>query len=137
MPTTLPLVSPDLHVLIYEGFEWTGGAYVVRAVDEAGQPFRVSRLLGTDETGVLYIGKAKVFGSRVVHLRKCVLPKFKTSNHAVAYKLDNHDGIRSAFPPECMVVDLYGDQDPRGKEKALLLEYFYAFGESPPFNKSD
>lgn len=135
MPLTAPLLAPDLYERIYERFGNSGGVYVVRATTEHGVWDSINRVLGTDHTGTLYIGKADAFVSRVVHLKKCVHEDYRTGGHPFTHRYDHHGTLRERFPSKRLVVELYGDPEPLRAEKEMLTSYFLGFGEEPPFNK--
>lgn len=117
------------------------GCYVLCSQD--GARFRpVSRALGVDDNGVLYIGAAKCLSTRAMDLRKALCAAVGRDEYT---DIDAHGCGRKysetwhrLFPFESLVVALHPTAagDPRwATEIDLLQEYENQFGETPPFNE--
>jgi hypothetical protein len=95
----------------------------------------VSRILGVDESGILYIGKA---GSetRLANLLKSVASRYIGFGHAfgVRYKVDDRFLVR--FPEANLIIELVPTSTPDATELEFLERYEASFGELPPFNHS-
>ena len=112
-----------------------GGAYVVKANGADGSPVPIPRVLSVDPAGTLYIGKASELRGRVIFLKKCLHPDYKTGGHSVRERMKAHPGLVRAFPAERLTVDLHVSDRPGEAERQLLDDYFRAFGETPPLNQ--
>lgn len=113
-----------------------GGAYVVRALGDDGQAMPIGRALGVDPEGILYIGKATRFVSRVAHLVNRLEHDDKTVGHEFVRRYRASEKAQAAFPLDCLVVDLYPSSDPAEEERARLNQYIAEWAEPPPFNRS-
>lgn len=110
-----------------------GGVYKVIAVRN-GQRQPVNRFLGTDDTGVLYIGKANSFIDRVIDLKKSISPDYNGSAHICGRRYKSNPNIAKKFPYETLFIELIQDAEPEELERKLLTEYTTTFGEVPPLN---
>ena len=95
----------------------------------------ISRLLASDESGILYIGKADSFKDRVINLKKSISPKHKSSSHECGVRYKSSDQIKAQFPYEQLWLELTHSDDANKLEKEELSTYEKQFGELPPFNR--
>lgn len=80
----LLLSADDLWDQLHRRFGDKGGIYKLHCfadVSSEGGRKKTTRLLGTDEEGVLYIDKAVSFVDQVVNLKKALSPHMKSSGH--------------------------------------------------------
>lgn len=129
----IPLSSGDCWDRVNAAHGTNGGVYKVIAV-KSGKRIPINRLLGTDQDGVLYIGKADSFLKRVIDLRKALSPVHKSSAHGFGYKYKHINSLNAAFPFENLFVELNETENPRDLEYRWLKEYLDTFGEVPPLN---
>jgi hypothetical protein len=97
----------------------------------------VQRVLGIDTEGVLYIGKADIFASRVAHLKKSILPTYRGSGHICGRRYRNalYSSLAPRFPAHHLCVSFQPDASPQKAEEAALRAYVQQFGELPPLNR--
>ena len=104
-----------------------GGVYKLHCYlpDDSKDVMPTNRILGTDDQGVLYIGKADSFLERVIDLKKSLLPNYKTDNHGCGSRYWNqtHTNFRVQFPMYRLFVSLIQSDDPGKFEKAEFNNY--------------
>ena len=112
-----------------------GGIYKIIAVRN-GQRVPINRFLGTDNEGVLYIGKATSYVKRVIDLKKSIAPvsEYKGKAHICGRRYKKTTKIAEQFPYDQLFVDLIPMDKPEEKEKELIRTYFETYGEVPPLN---
>lgn len=110
-----------------------GGVYKIVAFKD-GQRIPISRLLGKDKEGILYIGKASSFLNRVIELKKSIAPNYSSSGHICGIRYKQLPKIAEQFPYEVLYVELVGGEKPGELEIRYLREYQQEFGEVPPLN---
>lgn len=121
---------------INHGFNNDGGVYKVHCLknNNESKVHSLTRLLGEDTEGVLYIGKADSFLDRVIDLKKSLLPNYKSENHHVGLRYNKNQALQSKFKIENLCVSLIKSSNPSNLEKDELKKYEKIFGELPPFN---
>jgi len=129
----LHIADKGLWESINERLQDKGGVYKVVAVLN-GQPQPVNRFLGTDDTGVLYIGKATSVIDREIDLKKSISPDYNGSAHICGRRYKSNPNIAKKFPYEALFIELIQDAKPEELERQLLAEYTSTFGEVPPLN---
>ena len=133
MKNIYELSSDTLWNEINDDFEESGGAY--RLFCKRGENIiPIQRLLGTDPSGILYIGSAISYLDRVIDLKKTIDPKYKSTPHIGGRRYNKNPRIAQRFPYVSLFIELIGDKNPESKEKGLLDAYFLKFGEVPPLN---
>ncbi|MGR5162747.1 hypothetical protein ACPV4X_12750 [Vibrio owensii] len=128
------LSSNNLWFDIDEVFGDQGGIYLLSCVDDSDKPIPIHRLLGIDNKGVLYIGKADSFKDRVIELKKSASPTYKTASHECGVRLSN-SRLSERFPFSKLVVTLISSPNGRVLESEYLDNYIEEFGELPPMNR--
>ena len=119
---------------INEQHSVNGGVYKVIATENK-KPIPISRLLGKDNEGVLYIGQTISFLDRVIELKKSTAPKYVSSNHEFGFRYKEHPSIKINFPYDKLFIDLQPSNKPDELEKEELKKYYEQFGELPPLNR--
>lgn len=130
---TYPFIHEHFWNLIHDRHGNKGGVYKIIAVRD-GAPIPVNRFLGTDEEGVLYIGKATSFVQRVIHLKQSIAPNYNGTAHICGRRYKSNSNIAKLFPYEVLHIELIQSDTPRELEMKLLNEYATVFGEVPPLN---
>lgn len=128
------------------------GTYRLHALNELGQFRPLSRLLGVDPEGILYIGGSTgSLANRIGRVRVSIISAYRESDFAAYAHLDDyHDpgahqtGRRiryvkrffEAFPFDRLGVTLEActPGEEWKKENALLWQYQTQYGEAPPLN---
>lgn len=115
----------------------SGGVYVLKCFDEfkTSNPKSIARLLENDEGGVLYIGQASCFLTRVAELKKSISPDYTSNSHECGSRYKSNQRIAETFPFETLYLELTSCDAPRAKESQLLQIYESRFGELPPLNR--
>ena len=125
--------DPDFWKLINEQHSVKGGVYKIIAVRD-GQRIPINRFLGTDNKGVLYIGKATSFIDRVIDLKKSISPDYNGTAHICGRRYKSNPNIAKFFPYDILHIELIQADNPEELEKKLLREYASVYGEVPPLN---
>lgn len=129
------IADPNFWVDINNTFGTQGGVYRLVSLENDTTPRTVSRFLGNDPSGTLYIGKATSFLDRVITLKKAIYAdKYSSDGHQCGTRYKSNDKIKVAFPFETLHLELIFDENPAALEKDLLKKYLEQFGEVPPFN---
>ncbi|MBK7432284.1 MAG: hypothetical protein IPI62_15560 [Bacteroidetes bacterium] len=129
----LQLADKELWNKINLQHQTKGGVYKIIAFQN-GQRIPIHRFLGSDETGVLYIGKATSYLERVIHLKTSISPDYSGSAHICGRRYRSNPNISSQFPYEILYLELNESNQPEELERELLKEYSMKFGEVPPLN---
>ncbi len=127
------LADDDFWDLVHTKYNTSGGVYKIIAV-KSNQRVPINRFLGTDDQGVLYIGKATSYIDRVIGLRKSISPGYKGASHICGRRYKSNPRIASFFPYETLFIELIPSDFPEIHEKKFLVEYSNMFGEVPPLN---
>ncbi len=125
--------DPDFWTIIKETHFDKGGLYKIVAVRD-GVRVPINRFLGTDEEGVLYIGKATSYLDRVINLKKSISPNYKGTSHICGRRYKSNPNIALKFPYDLLHIELIFSEDPEKLEKLFLNAYFKKYGEVPPLN---
>lgn len=123
-----------------EGQKVNSGVYKLHCLDDSETEIeQMSRCLGIDEEGVIYIGKAKELLSRVMDLRNSFFQKGNERAHICGRRYLNpaHEKFMSSFPVERLFVTLDFDENPERLEAEELYNYCRKFGETPPLNNKE
>lgn len=129
----LPLSADTFWDSINKRHQEKGGVYKIIAVS-GGKRVPVNRFLGTDDEGVLYIGKATSFLSRVIDLKKSISPAHNGSAHICGRRYKSLPKIAEHFPFEMLQIELIPSDTPEVLEGLLLDTYRHRYGEVPPLN---
>lgn len=115
------------------------GVYEIRAIDSKGVPIAISRLVGVDDLGVLYIGRSGYRHQKTERTIANRIREFLRQTHSggVTYERarqtlsqsqkfsDHRLQVRAMFVP---------DEKIDSTERTLLHNYFSKHGEVPPCN---
>lgn len=133
MDNLLHIADINFWKCINERHQTKGGVYKIIAVrNDQRQP--VNRFLGTDNSGVLYIGKAASFIDRVIDLKKSISSDYIGSSHICGRRYKSNPNIATKFPYDILFVELIPSEMPDELERKLITEYTLIFGEVPPLN---
>ena len=113
--------------------EKNGGVYKIIAVRN-NERVPIHRFLGTDNNGVLYIGKATSFIDRVIELKKSIASDYNGTGHICGRRYKANPNIAKQFPYDILFIELSQSDKPEEFERSLLTEYADKFGEVPPLN---
>lgn len=137
-PATPEATFPILHASFYSEFEpwrkankgyiYPGGVYKVIASSP------VSRVLGIDQEGILYIGKGDMLSgnNRIGKLINAFNKTERKHEAGVRYIKLNYD---LKFPISELRLHITLVEHPAKTEAELLDEYLTRFGELPPLNR--
>ncbi len=126
------------HKAVPAEFETSFGIYRIRVVDTNGRPFVLGRMLGSDDSGLVYIGRSgeREAGGRTVGWG---LKEWISRGHSGANTYDrakkvfsggfvNHRlQVSALFLPVNEVIS---------REAQEIESYRMTFGEPPPFNSN-
>jgi len=95
----------------------------------------IQRILGTDESGILYIGKGEILSSRTRIGKLINSINDKEQKHEAGNRYNEALYVRK-FPLESLSLKIELVKNPRNVEKNKLTEYYQKFGELPPLNRN-
>jgi hypothetical protein len=113
----------------------SGGVYVLRSFDRAGESVTVPRVLDSDPDGILYIGMAKIFCHRTGDLARSFSPDYLQHKHQTGKRYWNDIRYQERFPYEHLRVFMWVSDTPAQLEQAFFSSYLARFGETPPLNR--
>ena len=133
MTTYVKVEDKNFHEYIPKGSE---GIYFLHALDKNGRPIHLSRLLGIDKQGILYIGttKGRTLSERLSDFRKTILPGYKGSGHIAGRKYNKLPVLQKAFPYNTLAFSFRICDNPPSEEDKEIESYKQRFGEKPPLN---
>ncbi len=133
MDNLLRFTDTNFWDSINERHQSKGGVYKIVAVRN-GRRQLVNRFLGTDNRGVLDIGKATSFIDRVIDLKKSISTDYNGRAHICGRRYKSNPNIAKQFPYDILFIDLVPSDTPEELERKLITEYANTFGEVPPLN---
>jgi excinuclease UvrABC nuclease subunit len=92
----------------------------------------LSRVLGTDLTGILYIGKSENLKERVRMLWRVLQPTYKATAHTFGMNYKSMKVIQDAFPFDTLAIEYEENPTAKVYEKSLIETYRQLYGEVPP-----
>jgi hypothetical protein len=95
---------------------------------------QVNRLLGTDEVGILYIGKGDILSNNS-RVGKFINALNQTEEAHDGGNRFNFQKIKEKYPLANCKIRIILEKDAELLEAKLLDEYLRKFGELPPFNR--
>ena len=105
----------------------TNGVYILKANRS------ISRFLGTDKDGILYIGKGNVLGTNH-RVGKFINSINQTEDkHSGGLRFDGK--AKKRYPIEYCTITIKLVKDSSIEESKLLTKYKQEFGELPPLNR--
>ncbi len=113
------------------------GIYQIRVVSSSGEPIAVSRLVGVDPLGIVYIGRSGYDANRSIATR---IGEFVKQHHSGGMTYARAKRIlkkEPRFSGHCLEVSVLFLSDKAAIESAesrTLLRYFAEYGELPPCN---
>lgn len=120
---------------IKKDFGKGGGTYELYCMLPKTEIVPVQRMLKTDESGTLYIGRATSFLDRVIGLKKSLSPDHISSNHECGVRYKDSKTLQEKFPYEYLYIELHGTDKGMELEREKLKYYVREFGELPPLNR--
>lgn len=120
----------------------TPSVYRLRLVERSGVPVPIPRFLGTDEEGILHIGRARSIQRRLLRFHEAM--RRRRARHAEGklafFLLRNVEAFaRRIEEGEWLIqysyVCLPSVSAAKREEERLLKCYFKRFGELPPLNR--
>jgi hypothetical protein len=123
-----PILPPDISDQIR--------VYVLYALNADLTPQLISRVLGNDPRGILYIGRTteQSFRDRVHMFRRVSNPNYSATAHSGALNFKQIVALRDKFPVESLYVQVLPNAFPKTEEQRMLEAYRQQFGEVPPLN---
>src|SRR5438445_13806916 len=115
------------------------GIYQIRITTPQAEPFRIPRIGGIDEEGILYIGRSGYRTSKSNRSLGQRLGEFVSGNHSGAYTYSlatSGFAQRPGFAERNLwfrTVTL-DDEAIQNAEQSAIREYFERFLELPPYN---
>ncbi len=130
------IASDGFWQKIEKEFGSGGGIYILSCLDKDEAIIPISRFLGEDTEGILYIGMASCFLDRAIDLKKSLSPAHSSRAHECGVRHKSHEAISLHFPYHQLVLKLVGFANPRMAEIEALQAYVKKYGELPPLNRA-
>lgn len=124
--------NTDFHLNIPD----VPGIYKIFSLDENDVARPLSRVLGKDPLGILYIGKSENLKDRVRMLWRVLQPNYRASSHTFGTNYKSLQVIRDAFPYDTLAIEYEENPEAKIYEKSLIESYRQLYGEVPPLNGS-
>ena len=114
-------ITDQSFILLALLYQQTGGAYIIYA-SKNGKCIPIRRIIGTDKTGMLYVGETKDFGNRTYTQLKASFDSAYRTDHLFARRYNDHPTMRKAFPPETLWVRVIPSSEGKKVEREILDE---------------
>ena len=125
---TLKNINSDKSILV-------NGVYLIYAY-EGEKPKILSRLIGSDDSGLLYIGAAEK--TTLKYRLNCFLMSsnqiVKQNNHSAGNKIKVNANLNGFIKQLTLNYKVIEAKDAKIKEKECLNQYKNKYGEVPPLN---
>ena len=98
----------------------------------------LNRILDTDQSGTLYIGKADNLRKRLTNMRRAFSLEHKSTKHIAVRRYNTLKRIQEKFPVKRLVISIELVKDgmtARQLEKNTFSLYEKLLGERPPLNR--
>jgi excinuclease UvrABC nuclease subunit len=114
------------------------GIYKIVALNEDDLPMNINRVLDTDQSGTLYIGKAENLRKRIANLKRAFLPEYKSTKHIGARRFHSIKSFSLQFPIHSLAItfELSKENETARELEAEKFRIYEKFmGERPPLNR--
>jgi excinuclease UvrABC nuclease subunit len=112
------------------------GVYKIFSLNDNDEPRRLPRVLGVDQSGILYIGRSGNLNDRLRMLWRVLQPNYRASAHTFGMNYKSLQVIQDAFPYDTLAIEFEENSEAKQLEKSLLEAYRQIYGEVPPLNGS-
>lgn len=120
----------DFHINIPQ----EGGVYWIYSLDDNDVPVPINRILGIDQSGVLYIGESENLKERLRMLWRVLNPEYLATAHTFGVNYNAMPEIQARFPLHTIAIQYEVTAHHDAYETQLIEEYRQQFGEVPPMN---
>jgi hypothetical protein len=113
------------------------GVYILCAT-RGGQAVKIERLLGSDDSGILYIGQTskQSLSDRVEMFKRVMNPNLNSTAHSGALNIKLYSKLREFVSDLDLLFEVRVSDEPKVLEASILHDYLSQFGELPPLNSS-
>ena len=125
------------HAFIEQFGKSHSGIYFLQRVDKQNNIHSISRLIGEDNQGILYIGKSTNLAHRLGILINLINRTSTTGKHSMGIRYQEIEAFKQHLKPESIKLRVFLCDNPRQLESKMLKEYLYRYGELPPLNNSN
>ncbi len=123
-----------LHELEKKDIPTASGIYTVRFWKD-GHFVPIGRAAGTDNGGIIYIGKSQNLQKRIWLFRRVVFDVSKIiKGHVAANRYVRIARINNTFPPQNLWIEWDLEADCKTAEADRLMAYLNKYAELPPLN---
>jgi hypothetical protein len=124
---------------LHKKYGHRGGVYKLQCFEDVKVEtiVPISRVLGVDTEGVLYIGKAAAGLGRVGDLVKSLSPAHESEGHHAGLRYAKNPKLSQMFPFERLCITFTPADDPDVAEREMIQDYIQMFGEVPPLNANE
>jgi excinuclease UvrABC nuclease subunit len=128
----------DKNLILNDYLKSKPGVYKLIAFDKKGNIIPINRFIGTDQNGILYIGKSKNLLKRMTKLRRGIINPEEEKGHIAIRRIKSIKNILNYIDITSLRISIDYIEFPESAkefEKTLLNKYTEEFGERPPLNK--
>jgi excinuclease UvrABC nuclease subunit len=128
----------DKSFIVKDNIPELPGVYKIIAVDEEGDPIEINRVLDTDQSGTLYIGKADNLRKRLANMRRAFSESHKSTKHIAVRRYNSLKHFKAKFPVDRIIISIevaQNDETAKQLETRHLALYEKLLGERPPLNR--
>ena len=112
------------------------GIYIIHYLDDENNPIELSRLFGTDISGIFYIGQSNNLKDRLRMLWRVLQPNLKATAHTFGQNYNANVTLKNKIPLNQLGISILECKQPKKEETKRLRSYLKKHGELPPFNSS-
>ena len=141
----LILPTQEFYAKVNPAYLNSGGVYVLRSFNDAGQALTIPRVLDDDRDGILYIGmddhgrvkgiKDKLFCHRTGDLARSFSSEYQQSKHQTGQRYWSDERYQQRYPYEHLKMFMWISDHPATLEQSFFQSYLARFGETPPLNR--
>ncbi|MEO0076037.1 MAG: hypothetical protein ABIK31_08080 [candidate division WOR-3 bacterium] len=128
----------DKNLKLDEYIKPKPGVYKLIAFDKKENIIPINRFLGTDQNGILYIGKSINLLKRMIKLRRGLINPSEAIGHIATRRIKSIKNILNYIDINTLRISIEYTDSPESAKKfeaTLLDKYTEEFGERPPLNK--
>lgn len=128
----MKILTPDIIKQIQDGY----GTYQIFALSPDKTPIAIKRFATTDNTGLIYIGRAgkQQLRKRLSNFEMTHRQNSRTTNHSGALKYRTIPIIKEILDKHDLYFKCDFCENPELEEKKLLKQYRQTFGDTPLLN---
>jgi hypothetical protein len=112
------------------------GVYHIFLFDSEGEPSTINRFIGSDPSGLIYIGAAEktTIRYRLNAFLRSMDVKYKQNNHSAGNKVLKNEGLNGLVDLNRLFFSVVHCANAKEMESEAIHSYAQKYGEVPPLN---